>query len=80
MLDATLERPQASMDNDAALSMSMSTSTRELVVPEHSTLARSLRQRGWIVRAGWRSSVTKTADGTHGWMLRLAAPSAGLDS
>ena len=76
MLDATLERPEASAVSDAALS----TSTRELVVPEHSTLARSLRQRGWVVRAGWRSSLTKTADGTHGWMLRLAAPSAGLDS
>jgi hypothetical protein len=76
MLDTLLERAEAGADRDAALPAS----TRELVVPEHSTLARSLRQHGWVVRAGWRSSVTKTADGTHGWMLRLAAPSAGLDS
>jgi hypothetical protein len=76
MLDTLLERAKASVDSDVALSES----TRELVVPEHSTLARSLRQRGWIVRAGWRSSLTKTADGRPGWMVRLAAPSVGLDS
>ena len=29
---------------------------------------------------GWRSSLTKTADGRPGWMVRLAAPSVGLDS
>jgi hypothetical protein len=78
MLDATLERPETNVDSAATLSMS--TSTRELVVPEHSTLARSLRQHGWVVRAGWRSSVTKTADGRPGWMVRLAAPSAGLEN
>ena len=76
MLDTLLERVEAGADRGTALPAS----TRELVVPEHSTLARSLRQRGWVVRAGWRSSVTKTADGAQGWMVRLAAPSAGLDN
>jgi hypothetical protein len=77
MLDTLLERPEAGAPCDAALSTP--TSPRELIVPEHSTLARSLRQRGWVVRAGWRSSLTKTADGTQGWMVRLSAPSAGAD-
>jgi hypothetical protein len=53
---------------------------RELVAPERSALARTLRQSGWVVRGGWRSSAARHGCGEAPWMLRLAAPAeAGRD-
>ena len=54
-----LHNPQAAGDT-----------AHDIVTQDGSELARSLQARGWIVRAGWRS----TRRGQAVWLIRLICP------
>jgi hypothetical protein len=48
-----------------------SSQAHAIVTQDSSELARTLRARGWVVRAGWRS----THRGESVWLVRLVDPS-----